>query len=230
MLSAVLCLALGCRVVTFLSGGKCGSTALASFLKHQPPTYAQYDHDSPFEDTGKELCGRNLICNRASHILDACPRRITNQRARQTLATDRDAVGVLIVRDQASALLSLYRDAASSGSVGGLSADQWVLANMHSAQYNFTDIFYDAVRWGFARIAVVASMDVRNRPGFAVNKIRTEAGLPTVPFIAHSSFNAPVPNNARYRNGELSYATRQRVEHHWHDTNLQLAILTGVII
>lgn len=222
--------ALGCRVVSFLSGGKCGSTALASFLKHQPPTYTHYDPTSPFVDQGKELCGHGVNCRQASYVLDGCPRRLTNQRAMQTLRVDPDAVGVLLVRDQASALLSLYRDVASSGSVGHQSADVWVAANMRNPQYNFTAIYYDAIRWGFKHIAVVAAMDVRHRPSVPVNKVRALANLSAVSFIVPSKFNAPVATSTRYRSGRLSYETRQRVEHYWHETNLRLAIDTGVII
>lgn len=221
-----------CRVVAFLSGGKCGSTALASYLKHAPPDYVLYDHTSQFYDTGKELCGQLPKTNCTAHILDACPRRVTKIRAEQTLKIDPAAVGVLLVRSQADALLSLYRDIASSGRVGGMSADEWVLLNLSNQQYNFTAAFNDAVHWGFEAesIVVIKSAEMKRRPEIYVNRVRMAAGLLPVKITVPQLFNNPVVDRSRYREGSLSYTTRQRVEHHWHNTNLEFARLTGVVV
>lgn len=222
-----------CKIVSFLSGGKCGSTALASYLKHTPPTYSTYDPHSGFVDAGKELCGsqlHELQCRGVqSTILDACPRRLTKWRATQTLAVHPGAVGVLLVRNQADALLSLYRDTASSGRTIHTNADDWVYANKENQQFNFTSIYNDAVKWGFSSIVTITTTQLHHNPTEAVNRVRKAMHLPHGIPVHANTFNAP-SENARYRPGTLSYETKQRVEHLWHTTNLQLAQYTSVVI
>ena len=78
------------KIVTFLNGGKCGSTTLALLLKHKYPNYIEYDQNSIFIDAGKELCGNfpTFTPSTKKYILDACPRRMTRERATKTLQKD----------------------------------------------------------------------------------------------------------------------------------------------
>jgi hypothetical protein len=224
-----------CKVVSFLSGGKCGSTALASYLKHAPPEYHVYNPQSGFINAGKELCGRQLqqlhCSTPASTVLDACPRRLTKLRALQTLRVDKNAVGILLIRNQADALLSLYRDVFSSGSVGGQSADEWVLEHKTKQEYNFTAAYDNALQWGYTQIITLTTTQLQLNPLGAVNKIRTAVGMPPVLALqGNTTFNAPLQQSARYRPGKLLYKTKQRVEHYWHDSNMALAQRTAVVI
>ena len=138
------------QVVTFLSGGKCGSTALASYMKHKAPSYTVYDPNSQFVDAGKELCGYHFDCKKNKMILDACPRRITHRRALLTIKIDPNPVGILLVRNQADALLSLYRDKASSGPVT-VTADEWALKHKANQEYNFTAVYTDSKKVGHTK-------------------------------------------------------------------------------
>ena len=107
----------GCRVVSFINGGKCGSTALASMLKHAPPRYENWDPTLPFDDGGKEICwssgdansfSRNFRHNCAppnTFGLDACPKMMTHARLRNLYQIAPDATLIMLVRDQAEALL-----------------------------------------------------------------------------------------------------------------------------
>ena len=150
-----------CRIVAFASGGKCGSTALAMMLKHKPPAYEEYDPSSPFVDAGKELCGSfsRDTCGNKPLLLDACPRRITRHRAQLTLNIDSNAVFVILVRHQADALLSLYRDVASSGHQS-VDADTYVRLHAANAQYNFSAVLQDLKAWGAKNIVIVHSKEL----------------------------------------------------------------------
>lgn len=234
VVAAALCVAggHGARVVSFITGGKCGSTTLASLLKHRPPRYGEYDPASGFADAGKELCGQSIAVARTGVVLDGCPRRMTQARAATTLAVDPHAVGVLLVRPQASALLSLYRDTLSSGRGGG-GANEWVLAHRFHQEYNFTAAYLDARRWGFQSIVVVRTRNLHTAAGVgaAVATIRRHAGLPPAvwapgPIVTNRATN----DDARYRAGALAPATRATVSHAWRATNIEFAVLTGVVV
>ena len=71
---------------------------------------------------------------------------------------------------------------------------------------------------------------MKRHPEIAVNRVRMAAGLLPVSIAKPQLFNNAIVDHARYREGSLSYTTRQRVEHHWHNTNLELARLTGVVV
>ena len=228
LLPLSLSIATSCKVVTFLSGGKCGSTALASYMKHKAPSYTVYDPNSQFVDAGKELCGYHFDCKKNKMILDACPRRITHRRALLTIKIDPNPVGILLVRNQADALLSLYRDKASSGPVT-VTADEWALKHKANQEYNFTAVYTDSKRWGIQNIIVVKSVDLVRLPNKTVNGVFVKLGIPEYLNIPPLVFNNPT-QSARYRPGALSYVTRQRIESYWHATNLELAKLTHVII
>ena len=161
-------------------------------------------------------------------LLDACPKRITYSRARVTTQTDLNAIGILLVRNQADALLSMFRDKASSGIIT-VTADQWALKQMGNQEYNFTAAYIDSQKWGISKIIVIKSNDLKLSPNRTVNRVFKEIGLPTHPQIGSLSFNNP-QNSARYRSGALSYGTKQKIENYWHTTNLELARLTGIII
>ena len=214
-----------CRVVSFISGGKCGSTSLALLLKHQPPLYSNWFNLSGFVDAGKELCGFNVNCRGNLAILDACPVRLTHSRAKTTLAVDPNAVAVLLVRNQAMALLSRYRDVLSSGP-SRLTADEWVLKNALLQEYNFTAAWRDAMNWGFKNIIVVNTNDLQD-PNSIVAKIKRLANIRVQYNVTPIISNNAHSQSSRYRPGQLSLETIAYVNQMWKETNHELFLTTG---
>jgi hypothetical protein len=203
-------------------------------LKHKPPAYTEYDASSPFVDAGKELCGSmdGGMCGDKALLLDACPRRLTKQRVESTLRVDRGAVFVVLVRHQADALLSLYRDVGSSG-YQSVDADTYVRSNAGNAQYNFSAVLDDLAAWGVQTVVVVHSKELRAGPSArrAVNRIWEAVGMPrsdTSAIVLRA--NTPHEGSGRYRAGSISYSTGLFVEHVWHVSNLEFAVKTGVTV
>lgn len=222
-----------CGLITFLSGGKCGSTTLAILMKHKYPDYNIYDPASVFLDAGKELCGALPECDKNKHyILDACPTRLSQSRAKASLKMDPDAVGVLLVRNQPDALLSLFRDRAS---LGGASSDanDWASKNIRHSAYDFYGILMDARAWGFKNIVVVHNHELQSDAAVAqvLKRIFFAAGLPPpTPSKAILTNNAGGGEGSRYRPGKLSSAMRVTIENEWKEKNNLFFKETGVRI
>lgn len=87
-------------MVSFAIGGKCGSTTLATLLKHRYPDYTAHDPESLFQESPKEVCGRRYKCTTRSFYLDACPRVMTDTRIKVLHEYDPTMVVVVFVRPQ----------------------------------------------------------------------------------------------------------------------------------
>lgn len=209
-----------CRVVSFANGGKCGSTTLATLLKHRFPDYAAHDPESLFEESPKEVCGQRYTCTRRPFYLDACPRVMTNSRIQALREYDPTMVVVVFVRPQHEALLSLYNDRGSSG-YHRESSDVWVLKNKDNPLFNYTDV-YERVARVFHNTLLVETHELQ-RPEYVLRRITDARGMPPIrsrPIVTNPS----LPNAGRHTKAYLSNETVDRVQKHWAATNAKLCV------
>ena len=112
------------KVVFFLGGGKSGSTALATYLKHDPKNWTVWDPNGQFMDGGKELCWsmkkqakvqfwKNFKTHgskMAIFALDACPQAVERIHFARMVETFPNASYLMLVRDPVDRVISHMND------------------------------------------------------------------------------------------------------------------------
>ena len=112
------------KVVFFLGGGKSGSTTLATYLKHDPNDWKQWDPHGQFMDGGKEFCWSMARSTKESFwkhfkthgsktavfALDACPRADAKTHYERMVNTFPNASYLMLVRDPVDRFISHMND------------------------------------------------------------------------------------------------------------------------
>ena len=108
------------KVVFFIGGHKCGSTTLATYLKHDPKNWTAWDANDQFMDGRKELCWSvsgtpkkffwkfftTHGSKTATFALDACPRAIRRTHFDCMLKAFPNASYLMLVRDPVDRVIS----------------------------------------------------------------------------------------------------------------------------
>ena len=112
------------KVVFFLGGGKSGSTALATYLKHDPNNWKVWDANGQFMDGGKEFCWAMKRSSKeqfwkhftthgstkAIFALDACPQATERTHFERMVKTFPNASYLMLVRDPVDRAISHMND------------------------------------------------------------------------------------------------------------------------
>ena len=245
MRTVVRLFVMGCHVVAFANGGKCGSTTLAMLLKHEWPLYTKHDPESPFEEAPKEVCAQNYntaMCRTKRFFLDACPKAMTMERMDALRRSNVTVTIVVFARPQEEALLSLFNDKQSSGK-HELSlfaqyfwplrmlhwlfgrpwdADGWVEQSVGMQLFNYTRAYTEAVR-RFSSVVLVETAELRTDVGVA--RVLSRLERQGVPPYKHSRAIVTNPTDARdqrHTQSRLSPKTVNFVRTYWAQTNLAL--------
>ena len=114
-----------CTPLYFLGGGKAGSTTLAMLLKHGAPSYATWDPNGQFADSGKEVCWAEsgstsrgywrhfqgcTTSKRKLFALDACPRYYSDTHLSRIARVHPNAKFIMLVREPANRIVSHLND------------------------------------------------------------------------------------------------------------------------
>ena len=114
-----------CTPLYFLGGGKAGSTTLAMLLKHGAPSYATWDPNGQFADSGKEVCWAEsgstsrgywrhfqgcTTSKRKLFALDACPRYHSDTHLRRIARVHPNAKFIMLVREPVNRIVSHLND------------------------------------------------------------------------------------------------------------------------
>ena len=108
------------KVVFFIGGHKCGSTTIATYLKHDPKNWTTWDPHGQFMESGKELCWakknvpkedfwtyfRAHGSKTATFALDACPWITEKTHLRRMVESFPNASYLMLVRDPVARVIS----------------------------------------------------------------------------------------------------------------------------
>ena len=144
-----------CTPVYFLGGGKAGSTTLAMLLKHGAPSYATWDPNGQFADSGKEVCWAEsgttsrgywrhfngcTTSKRKLFALDACPRYYSDTHLSRIARVHPTAKFIMLVREPANRIVSHLNDHALRYGVSFNFESRFkqVIDNKHSLEWELS--------------------------------------------------------------------------------------------
>ena len=222
------------KVVFFIAGHKCGSTTLATYLKHDPKNWKVWDPNGQFMDGGKEFCWAEFGTSKEqfwkhfrthgskmeTFALDACPRATETKQFERMVKTFPSASYLMLVRDPVDRFISdmnvELEKVKGNRSIDDLmrqkvTGTKFPLAKRHIRRSMFGIILQNALSvLPRKRILIIPNQDLKLQPQATVDKVMMHIG-------AKQKNVTLVESNKRKDSGSYQIPSKQNIE--WlHDT------------
>ena len=187
------------EVVFFIGGHKCGSTTLATYLKHDPNNWGVWDPNGQFMDGEKELCwslahnyqSRNQFWQRfkthgsktAIFALDACPTAIGKIHFERMVKSFPNASYLMLIRDPVDRVISAINTWIEEHGKGDESIDYLLrnLINQDNLGLKSRSMFGRILQNAFSvlprnKILIVPNPDLKRQPQHTIDKVMRHIG------------------------------------------------------
>ena len=189
------------KVVFFLGGQKCGSTTLATYLKHDPNNWKIWDPNGQFMDGGKEFCWsvygqskeqfwkhfKTHGSKTATFALDACPKAIERKHFERMVKTFPNASYLMLVRDPVDRVISCLNVELEKSRKGNESIDGFLRKRLAVNQLPVSlqpirlSMFGNILQTAFSvlprnKIMIVPNPDLKRQPQQIIDKVMRHIG------------------------------------------------------
>ena len=189
------------KVVFFIGGHKCGSTSLATYLKHDPNNWNVWDPNGQFMDGGKEFCWALAHDYRSSNqfwqhfethgsktavfALDACPTAIEKVHFERMVKGFPNASYLMLVRDPVDRVISEINAWMENHGKGGENIDEllrnYINVEQSHLRLKSRSMFGNILQTAISiiprnKILIVPNPDLKRRPQHIIDKVMKHIG------------------------------------------------------